>query len=424
MELRTYWDPLAIEPDLTIQDDEAEQRLRELLYDAVGSHLESEVPLGAFLSGGLDSSTVVALMCRGAGSKVRTFSVGFDEPGFDESGQAAAVARELGTEHVAVTMSPNAEVLLDKVVGIYDEPFADSSAMPTYLVSALAREHVTVALSGDGGDELFGGYPWYPALAGRSAGEALPPSMTRWVGSHWPWVLPGRGRALDFVGERRARFNARHAAPVLASEGGVAAADLPGVPRQEEWFRDVWERLGQREFVCQMSLVDMSYYLPNILTKVDRASMAVSLEARVPLLHLPLVEFALSLPGAMKVRGGVTKRIFRRVIRGLVPDVVLRHPKRGFTVPLGAWLRGPLQPSLRDLDGLADDFPGVFDMARIARLGREHVAGRRDHSAMLWRLLVLRRWSRHLRAGDLARPVPRVDSGALLGRVTLCAAGA
>jgi asparagine synthase (glutamine-hydrolysing) len=414
LEVERYWDPLDVEP-LAIDEDEAVERLQALLREAVESHLEAEVPLGAFLSGGLDSSTVVALMCRAARGRIRTFSVGFDDTAFDESNHAAAIARALGTEHTAVTLRPSAETLVDHVVGIYDEPFADSSALPTWLVSSLARQSVTVALSGDGGDELFAGYTRYAQV---QQGRALPSpidGLARAIGRALPHVVPGRNRLIDLGRSQQARYNSTVATSLAPAEGGVLSGDA--FPALDAWFAEVWNRTAGRDLVNRMTLVDLNYYLPgDILTKVDRASMAVSLEARVPLLHVPLVEFALALPGSLKLRSGRSKHVFRRAIEGLVPPEVLTHPKRGFAVPLGRWLREELRPRLEDLAGLEQDLPGLFEGAALRRLVSEHLVRRRDHAGTLWRLLALRRWLKHLRDGDLQRPIQRLDLDALLGR--------
>ena len=410
-----YWDPAAVPPQ-ELDDEDACCKLREHLTTAVDSHLESEVPLGAFLSGGLDSSAVVALMCRGSRRKVRTFSIGFREARFDESVHAAGVARSLGTDHTSVTLDPSAHALLERVAGIYDEPFADSSALPTYLVSALAREHVTVSLSGDGGDELFGGYSWYAALAGRPEKPTALAPLARMAAELWPTGVPGRGRLLDFAAPRNERLNARHATALAQSEGGLlGAAASRGARSVGSWFSETWSSVAGHDFVNQMTLVDLSNYLPgDILTKVDRASMAVSLEARVPLLHFPLVRFALSLPGSLKVRGGVTKFLFRRAVSDLVPAEVLRHPKQGFSIPLGQWLRDDLRSELEQLEALVDEFPEVLDREAVRRMVRAHLDSRRDWGTQLWRLVVLRRWLGHLRSGDLQRPVPPVRLSELM----------
>ncbi|HEU0093191.1 MAG TPA: asparagine synthase (glutamine-hydrolyzing), partial [Vicinamibacteria bacterium] len=343
-ETRRYWTPVVPETG-AVDEAVAVERLRELLADAVGSHLESEVPLGAFLSGGLDSSTVVALMAQTASIKPRTFSIGFDDEAFNEAPHARRVAEALGTRHTDLVVRPDADRWIEGVVGIFDEPFADSSALPTYLVSGLARRHVTVSLSGDGGDELFGGYTRYLDALRRPDLPAWGRAILRAVGHALPHISPGRGRLLDRARSRQAAYAGTVALPLPPAAGGMAAARL--VPRDGEFddvLADAFRATGARDFVSQMMLVDVATYLPgDILTKVDRASMAVSLEARVPLLDHALVEFALGLPAHIKIRDGVGKQVFRRAIRGLVPSKVLEHPKLGFAVPLGPWFRGPLR---------------------------------------------------------------------------------
>src|SRR3989442_1557891 len=402
-----YWTPVVAE---TTAQDEAEvaDRLRVLLADAVTSHLESEVPLGAFLSGGLDSSTVVALM-REAAIVPRTFAIGFGESAFNEAPHARRVAESLGASHTDLVVSPAADRLVDGLVSIFDEPFADASALPTYYVSQLARRQVTVSLSGDGGDELFGGYTRYLDVLRRPRVPAWSRPVLRAVGRALPHIAPGRGRLLDLARARHAAYAGTVSLPLAPADGGMAAAAL--VPRDGQFgdlLADAFAEAGARDFVSQMMLVDVATYLPgDILTKVDRASMAVSLEARVPLLDHALVEFALGLPAHIKIRDGVGKQVFRRAIRGLVPSEVLEHPKLGFAVPLGPWFRGPLRHRIDQLavaDGGLYDF---LDRAAVRRLAQEHLIRRRDHSTALWRALVLRLWLDHLDAGRLARPVPR-----------------
>jgi len=407
-ETRRYWTPVV--PETGVVDEAVTvERLRELLADAVGSHLESEVPLGAFLSGGLDSSTVVALMARGASIQPRTFSIGFDDVRFNEAPHARRVAEAIGTRHTDRVVRPDADRWIEGIVGIFDEPFADSSALPTYVVSWLARRHVTVSLSGDGGDELFGGYTRYLDMLRRPDLPAWGRPLFRIVGRALPHLAPGRGRLLDRARPRELAYAGTVALPLAAVDGGMAAARL--VPRDGEFghlLTEAFVAAGTRDFVSQMMLVDVATYLPgDILTKVDRASMAVSLEARVPLLDHALVEFALGLPAALKIRDGAGKHVFRRAIRGLVPSEVLEHPKLGFAVPLGPWFRGPLRHRIDQLataDGGLYDF---LDRTAVRRLAREHLLRRRDHSAALWRALVLQLWLAHLDAGRLAQPVPK-----------------
>jgi asparagine synthase (glutamine-hydrolysing) len=407
-EVRRYWTP-AVPEIAGVSETEAADRLRELLADAVTSHLEAEVPLGAFLSGGLDSSTVVALMARTAALEPRTFSIGFDVEAFNEAPHARRVAAAIGTCHTDLEVRPDADQWIDSVVGLFDEPFADSSALPTYLVSWLARQHVTVSLSGDGGDELFGGYTRYLDALRRPSLPVWARSLFRTVGRALPHVAPGRGRLLDRARSRQAGYAATVALPLPPADGGIAAPRL--VPRDGEFddvLSDAFLAAGARDFVSQMMLVDVATYLPgDILTKVDRASMAVSLEARVPLLDHPLVEFALGLPAQLKISDGMGKRVFRRAIHGWVPPEVLDHPKLGFAVPLGRWFRGALR---HRIDRLAMANGGLYeflDRAAVQRLVREHLIRRRDHGTALWRALVLQLWLAHLDAGRLGRPLPR-----------------
>ncbi|PYO96403.1 MAG: asparagine synthase (glutamine-hydrolyzing) [Gemmatimonadetes bacterium] len=406
--VQRYWTPAVAETPV-VDEASAVERLRELLAAAVGSHLEAEVPLGAFLSGGLDSSTVVALMARGAAIEPHTFSIGFDDVAFNEAPHARRVAAAIGTRHTELVVRPDADRWIEGIVAIFDEPFADSSALPTYVVSWLARQHVTVSLSGDGGDELFGGYTRYLDALRRPTLPAWGRSILRAVGRALPHVAPGRGRLLDRARSREVAYAGTVALPLAPVDGGMAARRL--VPRDGEFgdiVPDAFVAAGARDFGSQMMLVDIATYLPgDILTKVDRASMAVSLEARVPLLDHALVEFALALPSGLKIRDGVGKQVFRRAIRGLVPPAVLDHPKLGFAVPLGSWFRGPLRHRLDRLSATDGGLYDVLDRESVRRLVREHLMRRRDHSSALWRALVLQLWLDHLDAGRLARPLPK-----------------
>jgi len=383
--VQRYWTPAVAETPV-VDEASAVERLRELLAAAVGSHLEAEVPLGAFLSGGLDSSTVVALMARGAAIEPHTFSIGFDDVAFNEAPHARRVAAAIGTRHTELVVRPDADRWIEGIVAIFDEPFADSSALPTYVVSWLARQHVTVSLSGDGGDELFGGYTRYLDALRRPTLPAWGRSILRAVGRALPHVAPGRGRLLDRARSREVAYAGTVALPLAPVDGGMAARRL--VPRDGEFgdiVPDAFVAAGARDFGSQMMLVDIATYLPgDILTKVDRASMAVSLEARVPLLDHALVEFALALPSGLKIRDGVGKQVFRRAIRGLVPPAVLDHPKLGFAVPLGSWFRGPLRHRLDRLSATDGGLYDVLDRESVRRLVREHLMRRRDHSSAPW----------------------------------------
>jgi asparagine synthase (glutamine-hydrolysing) len=387
-----YWTP--VREEVAVGPADAVAELRRLLSDAVRSHLESEVPLGAFLSGGVDSSAVVAEMARQLDRPVRTFSIGFDVDAFNEAPHAARVAAALGTEHTELIVRPDADALVERVVLGFDEPFADSSALPTYLVAELARQHVTVALSGDGGDELFAGYTRYAELMGRRELPAWARRVLAPAARALPHGAYGRNRLLDLSRALRQRYATTVASPLAEAEGGVGRGLLPGVGEPiDAPLRELFASAAGRDLLTQLTLVDLQSYLPgDILTKVDRMSMAVSLEARVPLLDHPLVEFAVSLPSALKLRDGTGKWIFREAIRDLVPASVLEKPKQGFAVPLAQWFRGPLRYRL---DALTAHGAPVLDYAErttVVRLRNEHLSGRRDHSATLWRLLALGIW--------------------------------
>ncbi|MEW5729765.1 MAG: asparagine synthase C-terminal domain-containing protein, partial [Pseudomonadota bacterium] len=391
--------------------------LVSLLSDAVGMCMESDVPLGAFLSGGIDSSLVVALMQARSQRPVRTFSIGFAEAGYDESKHAAAVARHLGTEHTELTVTEReALAVIPHLPAIYDEPFADSSQIPTHLVSRLARDHVTVALSGDGGDELFGGYNRY------LWGDKLARLMGR---------VPGPLRRLGcaaVAGVPAAGWDAAAAAlrPLLPARLRVAMpgdklhklAAVAGTPDADAAYvglTSLWQSPGaltgrveppgavraaaaalddSAGFIARMMLADTLTYLPDdILAKVDRASMAVSLESRIPLLDHRLFELAWRLPLAGKVAGGTGKLPLRRVLFRHVPRELIERPKMGFGVPIGAWMRGELRDWAEDLlepAKLAED--GLLDPVPIRRCWNEHLSGRRNWQHQLWAVLMLQAW--------------------------------
>ncbi len=405
-EIRRYWKPPM--PESPTSDElELVDTLRVKLDAAVASHLESEVPLGAFLSGGLDSSTVVALMSRHASGRVRTFSIGFAEEQYDESAVARAVAAELGTEHTELILHPNVEEIFETIAVMFDEPFADSSAIPTFLVAQLARQTVTVALSGDGGDELFGGYTRYREVLRHKAGSVGGLSkLVSALGLMLPHIFPGRNRLVDYGRSRGGRYAATVAQPVRLDEGGVARADQPGGTTRiaDQLLDRASLELGD-DFAAAMMNVDLGTYLPgDILTKVDRTSMAVSLEARVPLLDFDLLDFALRIPGNLRVTASESKRLFRRAIKGIVPDSVLSRPKQGFEIPIGRWFRGPLRHRIEALRHPSSVLQQYVNAGATRRLVFEHLMGRRDHSAALWRLIVLDCWLAGLDRGNFGHP--------------------
>ena len=415
---RRYWDMADIaargiagrrDGDETTLADE----LETLLRSAIRLRMIADVPLGAFLSGGIDSSTVVALMQSESNRPIKTFSIGFHEGSHDEAVHAKAVAAHLGTEHRELYLSPaEAREIIPNLPDWYDEPFADSSQIPTHLVSRLARQEVTVALSGDGGDELFAGYTRYttgPMLWQRSTSlpaplrhmaaagiRAVPPAAWDCLAA----LLPASIRPPQ-VGRRAHKLAAMIGAPDLDTlyrsfisywhdpEVAMRRHDLPPGP---VWRRPVPDAVSDP--VERMQFLDTITYLPDdILAKVDRATMAIGLEARVPLIDHRVVEFAWSLPPALKGATGPGKRLLRQVLYRHVPPALVERPKMGFGVPLGAWLAGPVREWSESLIG-ADRLrrEGIFDPAPIRRIWDEHRSGRRNHEAQLWSILMFQAW--------------------------------
>ncbi len=414
---RQYWDvPFAVSDDVTV--DEAAARLRDLLDQAVASQMVADVPLGAFLSGGVDSSAVVSSMSRASREPVRTCSIGFDHGAFDETGYARRVAGHLGTRHFEERVDSQDHDLLDTLAGIYDEPFADSSALPTWRVCQLARKHVTVALSGDGGDENFAGYRRYRLHAWESSLRARLPSGLRrplfgLLGNLYPkadWApQPLRAKttlqalARDDV---EAYFHGVSTTPAALRGQLYSPAfkrELQGYGALEV-FRAHAARAPTDHPLSLAQYLDFKTWLPgDILTKVDRASMAHSLEVRVPVLDQPLVEWASGLPPSLKLRRGEGKFVFKKALEPHLPHDVLYRPKMGFRVPLAAWFRGPLRAHLQDAirDGALVEC-GCFEPAALDRLVRQHVSGRRDYSATLWSLLMLDAFLRRMQQPAVA----------------------
>lgn len=393
VQVRRYWTPPATE-DPTIDEEAAKSEIRRLLDEAVGYRLIADVPLGAFLSGGLDSSAVVATMSRLMDRPVETFSIGFGEAEYNEAPDAAAVAAALGTTHHELVVTPNVEELMHDIALAFDEPFADSSAIPTYLVSKLAAQHVKVVLSGDGGDELFGGYSRYLDYGRRAV--SLPNPIRRAltaVGRSLPQGALGRNRLLELGRDEIGRYMGMVADPLRVVEGGLANQWFAAAGG--EWTTPLlspFREAANRDPLGRLMHVDLLTYLPgDILTKVDRMSMAASLEARVPLLDHHLVEFAARIPTRLKIRAGTGKWVFREAVRDRVPEVVFPKRKQGFAVPLRPWFRGPLQQQVESL--ASSDLQEWIDPAALKRVTVEHRRGRRDHSGILWKLLVLKFWS-------------------------------
>ena len=401
---RVYWDvPFRVNTQLDVS--EASMELRERLDDAVASHLVSDVPLGAFLSGGVDSSAVVASMSRVAREPVSTCAIGFDHGGFDETAYARRVANHLHTRHFEERVSSQDYSLVDTLAGIYDEPFADSSALPTYRVCELARRHVTVALSGDGGDENFVGYRRYHGhwLESRVR-DHLPLSLRApffglmgrcYPKADWaPQVLRAKttlqALARDTVA---AYFHTVSFVPEALRQRLYSASfkrELQGYTALAV-FRAHAERASTDHPLLLAQYLDFKTYLPcDILAKVDRASMAHSLEVRVPLLDHHLVEWASSLPPGLKLRGRQGKYILKKALEPYLPHEVIYRSKMGFSVPLAAWFRGPLAPRIRDalVNGAVAEC-GYFEQSALNDLVNQHIAGRSDHGTALWSLLML-----------------------------------
>lgn len=402
-EPRQYWDvPFSDVCAANVGDATAE--LRGLLDAAVASQMVADVPLGAFLSGGVDSSAVVASMRRVATGEVNTCAIGFDHAAFDETRYAREVASHLGTQHHEERVASDDYYLLDRLAGVYDEPFADSSALPTYRVCELARRHVTVALSGDGGDENFAGYRRYRLHAAESRARAhLPGALRRplfgALGAAYPkadWAprpLRAKTTLQALARDDVAAYFETVATTPFALRGALRSAaferELQGYDPLSV-FRAHAARASTEHALSLAQYLDYKTWLPgDILTKVDRASMAHSLEVRVPVLDQALVEWAARLSPALKLHHGEGKFVFKKMLEPDLPRGAMYRPKMGFSVPLAAWFRGPLRERLQGLASGALRECGWFDTATIARLVQQHGSGRSDHSATLWKLVML-----------------------------------
>ncbi|MEJ7623921.1 MAG: asparagine synthase (glutamine-hydrolyzing) [Pyrinomonadaceae bacterium] len=402
---RRYWDFDYSAPELTESEDEIGSTLLQRLREAVGRRLISEVPLGAFLSGGVDSSAVVGLMSQILSTPVKTFSIGFNEDSFDELKYARIAAKQFGTDHHEFVLTPDCVEAIDDLVWHFDEPFADSSALPTYMVAKLAREHVTVALSGDGGDELFGGYTRYVTDRQRSGLGRLPRGLRQNLLRPLSEAMPhgARGKnylfniSLDAAGryiDSISHFNGPRKRKLYSSE--IKARMNGAFEQGENIYRQITAATNSDDAVERLLYLDSKTYLPgDILTKVDRMSMASSLETRSPLLDHELIEYVTRIPSAMKIKGGVTKYIFKKAIEGFVPREILHREKQGFGVPIGDWINLQLKDRITgDLSSRRFIDRGYFDPKYIAVLLDEHSRRRRDHSHSLWILWMLELWHR------------------------------
>jgi asparagine synthase (glutamine-hydrolysing) len=398
-----YWELPAGSGSFTGSEQDALEELDRTLSAAVRSHMMSDVPLGAFLSGGIDSSLVVAMMSRASDRPVSTFSIGFDEGPFNELPHARRVARHLGTDHHEHVVTPDALAILDRLIWHFDEPFADSSAIPTWYVSEMARRHATVVLSGDGGDELFGGYERYLPHPSVARLDRHAPRLGRAVAAATWRALPHGARGKNFLRHVARDARGRYLDSVTfyhADERrSLLSADLQRHLAgwdAEAFFRTPFDRLSHLPFGAQMMAFDFETYLPeDCLTKVDRMSMAHSIEVRVPLLDHLVVEFAASLPAALKMRHGALKYLLKQLAFRYVPRELLERPKQGFAVPIGSWFRGSMRDAFGDI--LASPTTrqrGYFNDQFVSRVLDEHLSGKRDHSLRLWQLLVFELWNR------------------------------
>jgi asparagine synthase (glutamine-hydrolysing) len=419
---RRYWQlrevaERGIASPFTGSSEEAAAQLELLLRDAVRLRMEADVPLGAFLSGGVDSSMVVALMQSQSTRPIRTFTIGFHQSSYNEAKQAALVARHLGTDHTELYVTPaEALAVIPRLGSIYDEPFADSSQIPSTLVSQLARRQVTVSLSGDGGDELFGGYTRYLWIENlwRASGWApagirnlAARSLTRFSVQQWDSILECLNQYLPARARQSAPGEKLHKlAEVLQSHTPEAmylslvsqwkdpASIVLGGSEPLNVSNDAGQWIASEDFVQRMMYADTAGYLPDdILVKMDRASMSVGLEARVPLLDPRLIEFAWSLPQGLKIRHGQGKWLLRKVLDKYVPKNLIERPKMGFAVPIHNWLRGPLlgwAEELLDEKRLRSE--GFFNPQPIRNRWLEHVAGKRNWQYTLWNILMFQAW--------------------------------
>lgn len=406
-----YWD-VRFEQRSVANAGALEEELLALMRAAVTSRMIADVPLGAFLSGGVDSSAVVALMAEASKPAVKTCSIGFDQSDHDETRYAELVATRFATDHHSRIVAADDFALIDRLADAFDEPFADASALPTYRVCELARENVTVALSGDGADEAFAGYRRHAFFAGEARLRGAMPMAVRRP------VFGGLGAIYPKLDWAPRLLRAKTTLQALGRSDGEAYADAVGVTRAtlrrqlfsaemrrslgghraEDRYVRTMESAPARSALDRAQYADLKIWLPgDILTKVDRASMAVSLEAREPLLDHRLIEFAAALPVSMRLRGGTGKWLMKRALRRYLPDEILYRRKMGFVTPISAWFRGALANEARAISqGSALAETGWFDMTAVSRVVADHQSGIADHGRTLWQFIMLDRSLRRL----------------------------
>lgn len=402
---KKYWDFNYAKPTLIKTEGEYVEALREKIEDAVKVRLISEVPLGAFLSGGVDSATVVAMMSKISETPVKTFSIGFNEDSFDELKYARVAAKQFNTEHHEFIVTPDLVDIVDDLVWHFDEPFSDSSALPTFMVSKMARKHVTVALSGDGGDELFAGYTRYVTDTQRNRFDNLPRVVREKILRSVSAKLPHRARGKNYLynisldpvnryidsishfnGPRKNYLYSKDFRGKLNGEYGAA----------EREFERFANSVSTGDGIDKLLYLDSKTYLPgDILTKVDRMSMANSLECRAPLLDHKLIEFVTRIPPQLKKKGLETKYILKKAMEGIVPHEILYRQKQGFGVPINEWINSQLRVRINeDLSDTLTSGRGYFEKSYIKTMLDEHTNRRRDHSQQLWLLWMLELWHR------------------------------
>lgn len=423
--IREFWNVPEYGTHPAMSEEDCLAELERRLAEAVRIRLISDVPLGALLSGGVDSSIVVALMARASAKPVKTFSIGFEAEEFNEAEHARLVAEKFGTDHHELILKPNVEETLTFLTGMLEEPFGDSSMLPTYYVSRMARQHVTVALSGDGGDELFAGYDRYLVAMERKKFDRIP----NWVGRVYrdqlhhrvPSAVYGKNLAWNASLSPRDRYlDSVSYLPVLHRERALFSKDFLNdashLPDPLEQWQLYYDEAPARDPLSRLLYLDTKTYLTgDILAKVDRMSMATSLEVRVPMLDHEFVEWVASLPAEWKFRAGTRKFILKKLAERLgIPPAVLHRRKQGFQLPLVNWMRDSMKGQFLDL--LLEPRTlqrGYFKPAAVCAMIREHVRGRRNRSGILWRMLVLELWHRNfMEAGAARRQIqpPNVSS--------------
>ena len=401
---RKYWD-LRFEPDLSLTENDWCELLRDKLEESVRIRMISDVPLGAFLSGGVDSSAIVAFMSRVQSAPVKTFSIGFKEEDFSELQYARQVAKQFNTDHHEFVVEPDAIDVLPKLAWEFDEPFADSSAVPTYYVSKLAREHVTVILSGDGGDETFAGYGRYPWAVDMTKYDFIPDGMKKLIFGVPSAMMPDGVRGKGMLRHLSKNPFGRYAGLVSQGESTYFRelfsdsfkSSLPNNYSADHFLQNYYDSCNSADYLTRIQYLDTKTYLPeDIMTKVDRASMLCSLETRAPLLDHEFLELAAKIPSGFKLRNGITKYILKKSLEGVLTDTILYRKKMGFGVPLVHWFKEDLIDYSRDiLFSNEARQRGYFNMNQIENLLNSHQKKGRDLSPRIWGLLFFEHWCKN-----------------------------